>query len=630
MKTSNISALILTAITLTACGGGGSSSAPPAPPVNAPPTADAGADQAVDEGATVQLSGMGTDPEGTTLTYAWSQVSGPTVTLSSTSDPSASFLAPDVPVRNMDPVVLSLRVTDTAGEANTDQVTIDIASTDFLLVYGDLFVNDEVDLHRYDPDSDTFTNISNMPASSRISGFVVSPDKQWVVYQTTRQGGHQLDLSPLDGTTFTEISPPSAIPGVFYREFLWSPDGSRIAYVANAEIAGATEVFLVDRDGSNPQKISGTVGSPPRVDLERIQWSPDGRYVAQLVRSKSSGLVIGINTHDTQAGGPNSVRLNPTVVPGGAIFRFSWAPDSSRILYQGLQDFDDRVELYTVRPDGSDHQKVSVDLLPDGIASQAQWSSDSTKILYKADPDELGQSEVFVVNPDGTGNVRINGPLNAGQISVSLAWSPDGARVSYVSNEEGAPDTFDLYTSSPDGMNTTKVSVPLVAGGGPRYPAWSPDGSRIAYYGASVDTDVMELYTVRPDGTESLKVSGSMVAGGSVYLIPGLVYPPRWSPDSSRLLYSADQETDGVIELFTVRTDASENFKLNAPIGQTGVVGDFRDDWSADSSAVAYYTDLEIAGMRELYIASADGVFIDKVALPLPVGGSVVSASWVK
>ncbi len=63
---------------------------------NDPPTANAGADQTVAEGATVTLDGSGSsDSEGEDLTYTWKQTSGPTVTLNDTTAESPTFMAPD-------------------------------------------------------------------------------------------------------------------------------------------------------------------------------------------------------------------------------------------------------------------------------------------------------------------------------------------------------------------------------------------------------------------------------------------------------------------------------------------------------------------------------------------------------
>ncbi|HEY6234519.1 MAG TPA: hypothetical protein VIW69_05340, partial [Candidatus Elarobacter sp.] len=61
----------------------------PKPP-NQPPTANAGADQSVNEGAPVTLVGSGVDPDGTIASYQWVQTAGPVVTLTNAASASAS------------------------------------------------------------------------------------------------------------------------------------------------------------------------------------------------------------------------------------------------------------------------------------------------------------------------------------------------------------------------------------------------------------------------------------------------------------------------------------------------------------------------------------------------------------
>lgn len=64
-------------------------------PANLPPTANAGPDQSVTTGATVQLSGSGSDPEGAVLTFAWSlaKPANSTAILSSTTAANPTFVA---------------------------------------------------------------------------------------------------------------------------------------------------------------------------------------------------------------------------------------------------------------------------------------------------------------------------------------------------------------------------------------------------------------------------------------------------------------------------------------------------------------------------------------------------------
>ena len=64
------------------------------PPGNLPPVVDAGANQTVAGNAPVQLNGSGSDPEGATVTYSWTQISGPSVTLTGATSATPTFTAP--------------------------------------------------------------------------------------------------------------------------------------------------------------------------------------------------------------------------------------------------------------------------------------------------------------------------------------------------------------------------------------------------------------------------------------------------------------------------------------------------------------------------------------------------------
>ena len=93
-------------------------------PANHLPTANAGADQTVEAGATVTLDGSGSsDQDGDDLTYAWKQVKGPKVTLTGANTVRATFTAPS------SAAVLRFRLTVTDEHDSKDRNAVIITVT---------------------------------------------------------------------------------------------------------------------------------------------------------------------------------------------------------------------------------------------------------------------------------------------------------------------------------------------------------------------------------------------------------------------------------------------------------------------------------------------------------------------
>jgi hypothetical protein len=97
---------------------------------NQPPTADAGPNQNVKEGALVTLNGSNsTDPDGGIASYQWTQVSGTSVVLSSPQAAITTFTAPTVGTSG-EALTFSLTVTDHAGLQSTDTCIVNVAWVD--------------------------------------------------------------------------------------------------------------------------------------------------------------------------------------------------------------------------------------------------------------------------------------------------------------------------------------------------------------------------------------------------------------------------------------------------------------------------------------------------------------------
>mgnify|MGYP000586752500 CR=1 FL=1 len=115
---------------ITACGGDGGSEGSnnngggTPQPTNSAPTANAGADQTMEEQADVTLSGSGTDSDGSISSYSWTQIAGTSVTLTNADSATAGFTAPDVTADET--LTFLLITTDNVGGVSEDSIDINV------------------------------------------------------------------------------------------------------------------------------------------------------------------------------------------------------------------------------------------------------------------------------------------------------------------------------------------------------------------------------------------------------------------------------------------------------------------------------------------------------------------------
>jgi uncharacterized protein (TIGR03382 family) len=72
------------------------------------------------------LTGGGTDPDGETLSYQWTQTAGPPVSITSPQTLSAFFMAPDVSADTV--LTFLLKVTDSQGLSSEDSVSVTVTA----------------------------------------------------------------------------------------------------------------------------------------------------------------------------------------------------------------------------------------------------------------------------------------------------------------------------------------------------------------------------------------------------------------------------------------------------------------------------------------------------------------------
>ena len=181
---------------------------------NLAPQVDAGADQSVSPGATVNLLGSASDSDGSVVDIAWQQESGSIVSLSSNSTLDTSFTAPSANSSELT-LVFRLSVTDDRGASVTDTVSVIVAADQATTtVYRvDVAENSNGTIHvatTNDPEQESLTfSLSGTDAddfsinsSSGAISFISTPDYE-VPTDANTDNAYELTFEVSNGTTTT-------------------------------------------------------------------------------------------------------------------------------------------------------------------------------------------------------------------------------------------------------------------------------------------------------------------------------------------------------------------------------------------------------------------------------------------
>ncbi len=202
------------------------------------------------------------------------------------------------------------------------------------------------------------------------------------------------------------------------------------------------------------------------------------------------------------------------------------------------------------------------------------------------------------------------------------------------SADKNVAGVVELFASSSDGADIITLSGTLVAGGDVVDFAISPDGFYVAYVADQNTDGVFELYVVPVDKSSSetaVKISGSFMAGdGIVETAPGQ-YAFAWAPDSSRLAYLADQRTAGVVELFSNQPTGNGNttIRLSRPLLSPAAdidVSEFK--WAPDSSLIAYRGNQTNSNIVDLYTTRPDQGIPLQITSGMVPGRQVTEFAW--
>jgi hypothetical protein len=171
-------------------------------PVNALPTAIAGADKTVPEGSFVNLLGDGTDTDGSIASSTWTQVSGTTVSINSPAQLDTGVTISSG--LDGETLTFSLEVTDNEGGAATDEISITVEpALTFVDYMGDI-----------DPDplTNVTINVTDVGTSSLVPATMATYGYNTIVVNPTDTFNFSIAA---DSLTLTGMgAPPIAVGDV--------------------------------------------------------------------------------------------------------------------------------------------------------------------------------------------------------------------------------------------------------------------------------------------------------------------------------------------------------------------------------------------------------------------------------
>lgn len=318
-----------------------------------------------------------------------------------------------------------------------------------------------------------------------------------------------------------------------------SPDSKTVAFVADTEVEGVRELYVVPITGAAaPLKLNPTLVAGGDVNSSRFEFTTDSSHVIYLADQEVDNRV---EMYSVPVAGGMGVKLNPALVSGGNVTNFKIDPDTGRVVYVADQETNDVLELWSISGTGGGLFKLSGTMVSGGDISSFQIDPLSNRAVFSADRETDGKFELYSVPLVGGTPLKLNPPIvltggGDSGISSQFAVNTIVPVVVFIAREAASP-RGSVYSDFTAGGALTKLSFNMPVNDRIIDAKISPAGDRV----------VFNVATSNDTQNRGFAFSGNLYsnligAGGAANVTETAdpyngVGSFRFTPDGSRVVY---------------------------------------------------------------------------------------------
>jgi Tol biopolymer transport system component len=447
-----------------------------------------------------------------------------------------------------------------------------------------------------------------------------NPANARVVYLArvgTSSAPYELWSTPIAGGTAVNLS-GMLVSGGAVSSFRLSKDGTRVVFVANKEDVAKKELYSVPVDGSAaPVKRSGTLVTGGNVidyaisdNSQRIVYRADKDVVA---RTELYSVPI------TTGSGMKIVDITTATRD---VDSFLISPDSTRVVFLADLDTSNIQDLYSVGITSTAFTKISGDLFPGGVVrDDYAITPDSSRVVYRAEVAALNDEDLYSVPITGGGASQVHSSeVPAGEDVVEFKITPDGSRIIFRAAElSNGPRV--LHSVAINSANSLVISRPASLYGEVQEFLISPDSARVIYKAAGTASAPQQLHSVPVNSNAGATVCPLLVPGDDIPFNDWF----QISPDSSRVVFTANIAATSTDRLFSASISGGTCVDISGAMVNNGDVNGNDFAISPNSQRVAFIADKDTDGVSELYSVPITGGFATKISGAIVALGDVAN-----